>query len=81
MTNDAKLGLLAGVAAVVAVAVLNRPETQVGLEQGTEANIERVAIGPADQVPRIPPAAVRVPQPSADAGYLTSFRKPVDADN
>lgn len=71
MQNDAKLGLLAGLAATLVVAV-------VYFQKPTPATspAAKVAVaGVGDTPPTVPPAAVKVPtQPAATAG------KPWDED-
>jgi hypothetical protein len=68
VTNDMKLGLLAGVAGVLAVAVVYFPKGPAA----TAAPSVAVAGGSAAAPPGVPPAAVVVPPGKAEpAGSLT----------
>lgn len=57
MTNDSKLGLLAGVAAVIVVAVVYYQKPTVNAASPTRGDI----VGTPTAPPAIPPAAVVVP--------------------
>jgi hypothetical protein len=63
VTNDAKLGMLAGVAAVVVVAVVYFQKPPASAAAGKPA-----AVGTTTTPPAVPPAAVVVPQKGPSRG-------------
>ena len=76
MTNDSKLGLVAGVAAVLVVAVVYHNKPALG-----DATPVQAAIGSATTPPAVPPAAVGVPTlPAAPARGvpITAETRPAD---
>jgi hypothetical protein len=58
MTNDSKLGLLAGVAAVIVAAVVYYQKPQVNAATPIAGDL----VGTPGAPPSVPPAAVIVPQ-------------------
>lgn len=58
MSDDAKLGMVAGVLAVVAVAIFGYPKDLAG---NTSKPVAGVVAGTSTTPPGLPPAAVQVP--------------------